>query len=175
MRATLTLVLVAMVALVASGCGATGDQHFSEDHPLSFDYPGEWTLTRGGEGGDGAKDVVTVALDQPFDQVTLSRFTMKKTLPKGKNGFRAEVDRIVARLTQEAGGKHSKARVVRYGGMPGYQYTLDYPAGKLQLRNLVTLLFSGRDEFQILCQSTAENREELTEGCQTVLDSLELK
>lgn len=173
-RAILTLAVAALLALLAVGCGAAGDESFSSnDHPLSFDHPGDWTVTRTAEGAGGANDVVTVALDQPYDQVTLSRFTMKKSLPKGENGYRSEVDRIVARLTRAAGGKHSDAKVVRYGGMPGYQYLLSYSAGGQQLQNLITFLFSGRDEFQIACQSTAENREELTEGCQLVLDSLE--
>jgi hypothetical protein len=172
LRAKLTLLAAALLAAFAAGCGPSPDQSFTaSDHPLSFDFPGDWTLTRSGSGG-GAISTLTVALNQPHDQVTISQYKLKKALPSGKNGYRSEVDRIVNRLTRAAKGQSSAAKVVKYGGMPGYQYVLKYDAGGVKLQNRVTFLFSGGDEFQLSCQSAAENREQLDEGCQQILDSL---
>lgn len=171
-----TLGLIGLLALAAVGCGGSGDQTFSADgYPFEFDYPSSWTLTQGSNfqyGGSGAAlRSVSVALKDPFDQVTVTQYKLKKKLPKGENAYRPEVDRIVARMARQAGGSVSDARKVTYGGVPGYQYVIKFEAGDAKLESRLTLLFNGVDEFQISCQSTEENRPELNDGCDQMLES----
>lgn len=167
-------------ALLLAGCGGGGDQHFSaDDYPFSFDYPSGWTLTHGADsGGDTAGTAqrsVSVALKEPFDKVVITQFEMKKKLPSGANGYQPEVDRIVARLTRQAGGSAGDAKVVKYGDLPGYQYVLTYPSGATKLESKLTFLFRGQDEFQVNCQSSQDKREELLAGCDQILESLKFE
>jgi hypothetical protein len=173
--------LTLAAAAVFAGCGTGGDQSFSTPtYPFSFDYPGGWTLTRGSNfnysGGGAALRSVSVALKEPYDQVTVTQYRLKKTLPSGVNGYRPEIDRIVARVSKQAGGTTGHARVVKYGGVPGYQYVVRYPGGEgVKLENLMTFLFKGSSEFQISCQSAPQNREALRAGCRQLLESLEFR
>jgi hypothetical protein len=179
MKRTLFTTLAAAVlgGALLGGCGGGGSQSFTTPtYPFSFDYPSGWTLSRGANftygSNDSAVRSVSAALKEPFDQVTITQYKLKKTLPAGTNGYQPEVDRIVARLTKQAKGSAGDAKVVKYGGVPGYQYVVEYPGGGKTLQNKLTFLFKGQDEFQINCQSAPENRKALNDGCDQILDSL---
>ncbi|MBI5310494.1 MAG: hypothetical protein HZB14_05650 [Actinobacteria bacterium] len=169
------------IGLLASGCGGGDEQatFATPTYPFSFSYPDGWKVTRNAAfnyGAGAGLRSVSVSLKDPYDQVTVTQYKLKKTLPKGVNGNRREVDKIVAQLTSEAKGTASDGEVVSHGGIPGYMYVVEYnaPDGRL-LRNQLVFLFKGRDEFQINCQSTDERRAELEKGCDMVLDTIEFK
>lgn len=172
------VIVVAFALLAATGCGGDSEKTFSTPtYPFSFSYPSDWKLTRNAAfnyGSGAGKRSVSVSLKDPYDQVTITQYVLKKTLPEGVNGNRKEVDRIVARLTAEAKGTASDGEIVEYGDIPGYKYVVEYEAldGTI-LRNQLVFLFKGKDEFQINCQSTEKNRKELEKGCELVLDTLE--
>jgi hypothetical protein len=173
--------VLAVLALVValSGCGG-GDNKQAEfttpTYPFSFDYPAGWKLTRNAAfnyGSDAGVRSVSVSLKDPYDQVTITQYKLNKTLPANINGNQAEVDRIVARLARQAKGTASDAKTVSYGGVPGYQYVVEYPSTTgATLRNTLTFLFKGKDEFQVNCQSSPPNREALDKGCNQVLTTL---
>ncbi|MGK2878737.1 MAG: hypothetical protein ACSLFF_09230 [Solirubrobacterales bacterium] len=175
-----SLAAALLAGALLAGCGG-GDQSFTTPtYPFSFDYPAGWRLSRGANFTYGSSDAavrsVSAALKEPYDQVTITQYKLKKTLPAGTNGYQPEVDRIVARLTKQAGGSAGDAKVVKYGGQPGYRYVVEYPGGNnLTLENKLTFLFKGQYEFQVNCQSSKENREALNEGCDQILDSLKFK
>lgn len=180
-RALCAMVVAVLVALpTVAGCGGEGEKTFSTPtYPFSFSYPSDWKLTRNAAfsyGSGAGERSVSVSLKDPYDQVTITQYKLKKTLPEGVNGNQKELDRIVARLTSEAKGASSEAEVVEHGGIPGYQYIVEYssPDGTL-LRNQLVFLFNGDDEYQINCQSTDKNRAELEKGCNLVLDTLAFK
>ncbi len=174
----LCLLAVLTAALLLAGCNSGGSQHFSADSvPFSFSYPAGWTLTRTppGDGGAGMPlQAVTAALKEPYDQATVSQYKLKKQIPEGERAYRLEVDRIVGRLAREAGGSTSEADEVEFAGLPGYQYTITYSAGRQKLENRMTFLFRGSTQLLIACQSAPERREQLNDGCQQILDSLKL-
>jgi hypothetical protein len=147
---------------------------------LTVEATPPFALTRGANFSYGSSTEavrsVSVALKEPYDQVTITQYKLKKTLPKGVNGYKPEVDRIVARLIKQAGGTAGDAKAVNYGGIPGYQYVVKYPGGEnIKLENKLTFLFQGQNEFQVSCQSSPEKREELNKGCDQVLGSLKFK
>lgn len=171
-------VLAAALAAVLSGCGSGGSQDFSaKGVPFSFSFPAGWTISRtpasSGEAG-AALQSVTAALEEPYDQVTTSLYKLKKSIPEGERAYQPEVDRIVGRLTREAGGSASAAKEIEFGGLPGYQYTLKYAVDKVKLENRMTFLFDGNQQYLIGCQSAPEKREELAEGCDQILDSFKV-
>jgi hypothetical protein len=172
-------VIVAVFAIVAlTGCGSSSKQadFTTPTYPFTFSYPSGWKLTRNAAfnyGSDAGVRSVSVSLKDPYDQVTITQYKLKKTLPAGINGNQAEVDRIVARLAKQANGTASDAKTVTYGGIPGYQYVVEYPASDgSTLRDTLTFLFSGQDEFQVNCQSSPKNRAALDAGCNQILGSL---
>jgi hypothetical protein len=170
---------VASLAAALSGCGSSGSKAASfttPTYPFSFSYPSGWKVTRNAAfnyGSDAGVRSVSVSLKDPYDQVTITQYKLNKTLPAGINGNQREVNRIVARLTRQAKGTSSDSKPVSYGGVPGYQYVVEYAAPDgTTLRNTLTFLFKGKDEFQINCQSTPTNRAALEKGCNQVLNSL---
>lgn len=166
-----------IVVAVFAGCGGADEMTFATPtYPFSFSYPADWKLTRNAAfnyGAGAGEKSVSVSLKDPYDQVTITQYKLKKTLPNGVNGNRQELDRVVAKLTAEAKGTASEGEAVKYGGVPGYKYFVEYssPDGT-QLRNQLVFLFDGDDEFQVNCQSTEKNRKDLDAGCETVLGSL---
>jgi hypothetical protein len=176
-RAIAAALLVASLALALSGCGGSSTATFNTPtYPYSFEYPSSWKLTRNAAfnyGSNSGLRSVSVALKEPYDQVTITQYKLKKTLPAGINGNQAEVDGIVKKLAKQAKGTASDAKTVTYGGIPGYQYVVEYPAADgTMLRNTLTFLFRGQDEFQVNCQSTPGNRAAIDKGCNQVLGSL---
>lgn len=171
--------VVAITALATTGCGGGGEKQFTTPtYPFSFSYPDGWTLTRNAAfnyGSGSGERSVSATLKSPHDQVTITQYKLRKTLPPGVNGNQREVDRIVARLTAQAKGTASDSKTVEYGGIPGYEYVVEYEApDKTILRNKLVFLFKGKDEFQVNCQSSPKNREELEKGCAQVLDTLKI-
>ncbi|MDO8631630.1 MAG: hypothetical protein Q7R41_14180 [Phycisphaerales bacterium] len=168
---------IAVAAVTATGCGGDGEKEFATPtYPFSFSYPSGWTLTRNAAfsfGSGTGERSLSIALKEPNDQVTITQYKLRKTLPAGVNGNQREVDRVVARLTAQAKGTASESKAVSYGGIPGYEYVVEYEAAdKTVLRNMLVFLFKGKDEFQVNCQSSPKNREELEKGCKQVLDTL---
>lgn len=162
------------IATLVAGCGpAPGAGSFSsDDFPFSFNYPSNWTLSQALPGVSG-NGTVTVALREPLDQVQLTSFTMKKSIPEGETAIQSEVDEIFRRVARNSAGKPGKARAVEYNGARGFKFTLTYPASEqVKLRSRLTVLFSGKSQIAVNCQSTAENREQLMDGCDEILESL---
>lgn len=171
--------LAIVLTLIVTGCGG-GEKTFSTPtYPFSFNYPSDWKLTRNAAfnyGSGAGEKSVSVSLKDPHDQVTITRYELKKTLPEGVNGNRRELDGVVAKLTAEAKGTASEGEVVEHAGVPGYQYYVEYDAPDgTALRNQLVFLFKGKNEFQINCQSTEKNRKELEKGCNLILDTLKIK
>lgn len=168
------MLVASAVAVIAVGCGpAPGAGSFSSDgYPFSFNYPSSWTLSQSRAAG-ADHGTVTVALREPLDQIQLTSFTLKKAIPKGKTGMPSEVDAIVRRIAKQADTAPRKRRAVEYGGANGYQYTVTYPANeRVELESRLTILFAGKTQILVSCQSTAENRAKLIEGCNEILESL---
>lgn len=173
---TILAAAIAGAVVAAAGCGGGKKEFTTPTYPFSFSYPSGWTLTRNAAfnfGSGSGERSLSIALKQPNDQVTITQYKLRKTLPAGVNGNQREVDRIVARLTAQAKGTASDSKTVSYGGIPGYEYVVEYPApDKTVLRNKLVFLFKGKDEFQVNCQSSPKNRDELEKGCKQVLDTL---
>ncbi len=176
------IVLALLTAVLVAGCGSDNGGATKEftaaAFPFTFDYPAGWTVARDAKFSYGsnasALRAATATYKSPYDQVSITQYKLKKTLPEGVNGYQPEVDRIVKQLAREAGGTAGDAEVVTYGGIPGYQYVVQYPGGSRgeTLQNKLTFLFDGGSEFQVNCQSSKANRVKLNAGCDQILGSL---
>lgn len=176
MRAATAAALLAFVT-VAAGCG--GPEKFeTPTYPFSFEYPSGWKTTRSADfvyGAGAGERSISVQYKPPKDQIVVTQYKLPGTVPPGESANQKEIDRIARRLAKQAGGTTSEARPVTFGGIPGYQYIIEYPDGTTTLRNNVTFLFRGNDEFQIICQSSPENRDTVEEGCDQVLSTIKFE
>lgn len=175
----LAIAAIGLIAIaIATGCGVGGSdtKEFSSPvYPFSFEHPSDWTTSRNATlqfGGTSGIRTIAVQLKLPYNQAVISQYRLKRTLPPGVPANKKEIDRIVDILTKQSGGTASDGVAVTVGGIPGYQYTIEYSAGNTDLQNQVTFLFSGQDEFQINCQSTPDKRDEMAKGCKQILDTL---
>lgn len=174
-RAAFAFAIVATLA-VASGCGSpTGAGTFSsEAFPFEFEYPASWTLSQS-EPTATSPGIVTVALREPFDQVQVGSFNLKKPVPRGEQGNKTEVDSIVRRIAGESNGKSSDGETIEFGDAKGYQYTVSQKTQSgVRIENRITLLFSGDELIQVSCQSAPANRDAVAAGCDEILGSLKL-
>lgn len=173
----IALAFALAVTGLAAGCG--GDEKFeTSTYPFSFEYPSGWKATRNAAfvyGAGAGERSIAVVYKAPNDQVVVTQYKLQKTLPPGIVANQREVDRIVRKLAKQSGGKATEARPVNYGGIPGYQYVIEYTTNGQQLQNTITFLFSGDDEFQVNCQSSPENRDVIDEGCDKVLSTLKFE
>jgi hypothetical protein len=165
----------ALALAVAAGCG--GDEQFeTPTYPFSFEYPSGWKAARNAAFTFGAGErSVSVIYKLPNDQVVVTQYKLNTTLPPGVIANQREVDRVVRRLAKQSGGTATEARKVEFGGISGYQYVIDYQSGGVPLRNTLTFLFRGDDQFQITCQSSEANREEVDKGCDMVLSTIKFE
>lgn len=176
MFARIAAVALVAVAAVASGCGSpTGAGSFSSDaFPFEFDYPASWTLSQSEPTATDA-GVVTVALREPFDQVHVASYELKKPIPRGEQGNQAEIETIIRRVAGESNGKVGKGEAVEFAGAKGFQYVVSYKTQSgVQLENKITVLFDGDNQIQVSCQSDADNRDAINAGCDEVLKTLKL-
>ena len=174
------LATIALACLAFAGCGGADQKQFSSlTYPFSFSYSSSWKLTRNATfnyGSGSGERSLSIALKEPFDQVTITQYKLRRKLRPNENGNRREVDRVVKKLSTQAKGAASDATTVKYGGSPGYQYVVEYAAADgTELRNTLTFLFKGEDEFQINCQSSPKHRTDLDKGCEMVLGTLKFK
>ncbi len=164
----------AAVLAFAAGCG--GDEEFeTPTYPFSFEYPSGWKAVRNAAftfGAGAGERSVSAVYKSPNDQVVVTQYKLNTTLPPGVIANQREVDRVVRRLARQSGGTATEARKVEFGGVSGYQYVIDYESGGVPLRNTLTFLFRGDDQFQITCQSSEANREAVDEGCDMVLSTI---
>lgn len=172
MTATLAILLLAIGLM---GCGEDKKDFATPTYPFTFEYPEGWKTTRDVAlefGAPNAERQLAVQLAAPYDQMVISQYKLKKSLPEGIIANQKEIDRIVGSLSKQSGGVASNAERVSVGGLEGYSYVIDFERGNVALRNELIFLFRDRDEFQLTCQSSEKRREQTQKGCDQIKETL---
>lgn len=175
----LTLTLLTAVAL-AAGCGGGGDgdagsQTFDEsEFGITFEYPDEFeqeddiTISSSAGGSSTARKGIKLG---KYDVIVITRFNLNFAVTEANLArVKPEVDQVVS---QAADSKVSGEQI-EFGGLPGYEYEFDITE-PTDAQSRFVVLFDGKTEYTINCQSTEEKRAELNEGCRMVLETLETK
>lgn len=170
--AALSLVLIAATA----GCGGgegDGTETFDRDgFGFTFEYPSSFDESADVSFASGAGDVtaeedVAIALDES-NGIILSRYELNIEVTAQNAGeVKGELDGVMSQLA----GRELSGERVEVGGFPGYEYAFDLdepPDG----RSRFLILFDGRTEYAINCQSTPAQRAEVDAACQQALDTL---
>lgn len=166
--------LALSAALAVAGCGGGGgdDKTFdNENIGITFKYsPRFHPITEidfGHTAGAQAAAQSGVALDK-VNALIISRYDLNVKIDKDNlSKFKGEVDKVIGQLA----GKPVSGREVEYGGLPGYEYVIDV-ARPAQGQSRLAVLFDGRVEYLVNCQSTPDQRDKVEKGCRTVLDSI---
>lgn len=167
------------LAVVIAGCGGAsesgtgvGDKTFSDHRfALTFSYPDILTPEEVSDvafSNGEAEARAALALDT-HNAVVLSKYTIN--LPVTSTNIAAvapQFDEAVA----EAVGRPVRGEITDVGGLPAVRYgaiPIEQPAqGESQL----LFVFDQRDEYQLNCQSTPEERTRLNEACARVMATL---
>ncbi|MFN2471500.1 MAG: hypothetical protein ABR583_11050 [Gaiellaceae bacterium] len=172
------LVLFAVAALALAGCGGSSDsgpETFSDDEfNVTFEYPGEFDrvddINVASTAGGSAKARKGVGLDD-HNLIILTRFDLNIAITESNLAkTKEEIDTVVG---QAAGSKVSGERT-EAGGMPGYEYR--FPITEpVNGESRFIVLFDGKTEYTLNCQSTDEKRSDVEAACAMALETIELK
>ena len=176
-RRALAIALLVLVAGCGGGGGGSADepQTFSDSgFGITFEYPGNFELRDdvnvGATAGGAAKERRAVTLDGD-NMILISKYELRTAIDESNvDQVKSEADRV---FTQLAGTSLSGDRVT-VGGLPGYEYNFDV-ADPENGRSRVTMLFDGRAQYNLNCQSTPAKRDELDRACRRALETLERK
>jgi hypothetical protein len=169
------LLAVAASAATACGGGGGGDRTFDADGiGVTFEYPRAFhrieNITFGQSAGAQTAARAGVALDR-VNAIIVSRYDLKVPIDKGNlPRYKGEVDSVVGELA----GKRVSGRRVEYGGLPGYEYRIAVRS-PAQGQSRMAILFDGKTEYLLNCQSTPAERERVEAGCRKALDTLRPK
>ena len=175
----LLALLVVAGASAASGLFGGEELESLETPEFSFDYPAAWQPIEGVEfplaEGAGERQVGanTVGLD-PDNWVTAFRND------SGIEISAANIDQFVAqaRPFYAAVAKRTGARLlaapyrVTEAGLPGMRYRMALTSVRgTEVEDEVTMLFRGRANYVLNCQSARARATEMTAGCERVFDT----
>lgn len=178
-RALLGLLLAAALLGALAGCGGGGDGSASsektfthEDFAISFKYPGNLKESRVGETAQsaGGEPVAQTALAvDEANAIFLAKYDVNAEVTRENIGtFVPQVDQVVQQLT----GNPISGTTVEVGGLPGVRYDDVALAKPPQGQSRLVFLFDGSVEYLVNCQSTPEERGEITRACDRVLTTM---
>jgi hypothetical protein len=179
----LAALLLVAGASAASALFGGADVETLETPELSFDYPAEWRPIEGVEfplaqaAGEGQVGENTVGLD-PDNWVTafsndsgivISAANIDQFVAQARPFYAAVARRTGARLIAEP-------YRVREAGLPGMRYRMAITSVRgTKVEDEVTMLFRGRTNYVVNCQSARARATEMTAGCGRVFDSFAAK
>lgn len=174
MRRTLVILLgIAVLALGASACGGGGGGGRYEEtgFNITFKIPGGFRVGHNirvsKSAGAAPADRAAVAIDQD-NLIIVQRYDLNTQITATNlSDFKGEVDDVITKLA----GKTVSGHEVTYGNLPGYEYVISItePANG---ESRLAVLFDGKTEYLVNCQSTPAQRDKIEKGCRTVLDSI---
>ncbi|HEX2042979.1 MAG TPA: hypothetical protein VHF24_10120 [Acidimicrobiales bacterium] len=177
-RALLGLLLAGALLGALAGCGGGGDSASSEktftheDFAISFKYPGSLKESKVGEtaqsaGGEPVAQTV-LAVDEA-NAIFLAKYDLNAEVTKENIAtFVPQVDQVVQQLT----GNPISGTRVDVGGLPGVRYDDVALTKPPQGQSRLVFLFDGSVEYLVNCQSTPEERDEISRACDRVLTTM---
>ena len=163
-----------VLMLVLSGCGDDEPNRFQEDgFAVTFEYPDGFessddvTLNR--QQGSEAQESRAVAIDED-NGIIVQRYRLNRRVGVEQLDLaKAEFDRLVSSLAPGA----AEGRKDELGGFPALRYS-DVPVTEPDdAESQIVVLFDGRTEYLLNCQSTPDKRDEINAACEQAVRTLE--
>jgi hypothetical protein len=166
--------LLAIVALAGcGGSGGGGDETFKDPAvPVTFSYPSSFQTDTdpsfSGSAGGSAAFTRALALDDD-NAIVVETFDLTVAItPSNVQKVKPELDNVVDQLAESP----ASAKPAEFGGLPGFEYTIDL-TNPTDGQSRLVFLFDGKTEIELNCQSTPEKRADLTEACDQMLSTLQ--
>jgi hypothetical protein len=169
--AALCLVLIAATAACGGGGGDSTETFEEEGFAFTFEYPSSLEETSdvsySSTAGGAAEDARALGLDDR-NAIVVSRYGLNVAVTaENADQVKPELDDLISGLA----GTELSGKQVQIGGFPGFEYTFDLedpPEG----RSRFFVLFAGKIEYTLNCQSTPDKRDELQAACRQAVDTL---
>lgn len=148
------------------------------DHGVTFSYPDSWETITGSKttasaGSASWSESVGVS---PVDLVLVSEYPLNVSVdPANLDPIEAEATSTMGSLFQQGGGTMvSGPTRSTMGGFPSLEYTgtVTSPEGTA-VTSRVILAFNGTAEYFVNCQYSDSQQEEITAGCDQVVQSFQ--
>lgn len=169
---------VLLLAALGLSCGGGNDTTF-EGEGYSFSYPEDWEQREGSGAASEVGNAVSSVAFAPAEGangLTVSVYRLQDVVTEDNvNSLRAEVTAVTEQVFRQAEGRMTAGpNRVTIAGHPGFSAkgTAMTPAGN-RVESQITLIFDGKTEYFLNCQFTADEAEEMQQGCRQVLESLE--
>jgi uncharacterized RDD family membrane protein YckC len=173
-----TLVTVVLLGVVAVAVQQAADSnqgsHVGDGtyrgHGVSFDYPAGWQEipnfpTGGNEQWSAAvaaadMDLVVVSAYAPYGPVTAENLDTAKS----------DSEELVQQLAERLGGTVlAGPEEITVAGKPGLWFRMTGTRDGTPFESRLVFVFVGTTEYEINCQHTAENADEIERGCDQIL------
>ncbi len=171
-RAVVVLFGLAALTLGVTACGGGGGGRYEETgFDITYKIPGGFHIAHdisvSKSAGANAVDEAGVAIDKE-NLIILQRYNLNVDVnSENLSKYKGDVDKVIGSLA----GKNVSGHQVEYGGLPGYEYVINV-ASPAQGESRLAVLFDGKVEYLVNCQSTPAARDKIEKGCRTVLDSI---
>jgi hypothetical protein len=111
-----------------------------------------------------------VALDDD-NMLIVSKFALNIAVTQANV---AEVKPQVDRVFSQIGHEEASGKAITVGGLPGFEYTFptSHPVDGM---SRISILFDGKTEYELNCQSTPKKRAEVERPCMHALATLRRK
>jgi hypothetical protein len=174
------LLALAVCLVVVAGCGGGSDESSSNEtfdeaefaiafeHPSSFEELEDVSIAS--TAGAASKATAARGVDEK-NLILVSRYDLSIKVGADNLGqVKEELDSVVSQAAkQEVEGSQTEV-----GELPGYEYEFDLDT-EPPVHSRFVVLFDGRTEYTLNCQSTTERRDEVDTACALALDTLRVK
>lgn len=174
----LAALLAILGTLVLLGCGGDSGSDtatFERDaYPFTFDYPGDWEasddISIAQELGGSALDQTAVLINDS-NGIIVEHFQIPITVDDGNIDIaKRELDGLISQVDPSSSGQTGET-----GGFPSVAYDAVSVPDPPDAESRLVALFDGDQEYLLNCQSTPEHRDEIDQGCDQAIESLQPK
>ena len=172
----LLVISVALASVALAACGEDEPNRFDEQgFAITFEYPAGFEetddVTLSEQRGSQAQKSRALGLDED-NGIIVQRYRLQRSIDSESLDLaKAEFDRLVSGLASEA----PEGEKTEVGGLPALRYSGVPVSSPADAESRLIVLFDGRTEYLINCQSTPEKRQEIEEACDLAADTLERK
>lgn len=170
-------VLVGVIAIVAVASFAGGDSdHTFSGHGVSFSYPADWQSLGPATFQVNAGDATwteSFGTAAGSSGAIVTEYALAKDVTDVSDAdLQAELDNLFTSTVSQAGGELIEPLApTTINGLSGYRVSFTSKTGGVDLRTEMVLLFRGMQQWNLQCQYTENDRDDVVPGCQQVWDT----
>ena len=159
--------------------GAGDGQRFS-GHGVSFDYPTEWHDLGPASFEVNSGDVQwseSFGAQAGSSGAIVTEYALKKDVSSVSDAaLQAELDRLFTSTVDQAGGDLTQPiSPTTVNGIPGYQVSFTSTTGGTDLITDMVLVFRGTQQWNIQCQYTTGDQQDVLPGCRQIWDTFAIE